>query len=175
MGCQVNFKWEVPGEKVSYDDQYHRSSEELTDINDNCGNTKQPGGTIFGDDKAPLINGTMSIFLSYRLLLFTTLISNLVLFGFVLVTNDNPYVTPFNLTMREQACCYWTRHLPGWLNRITLLPCQACEWTQDRILKNLINYSKYYIIRTRQQIYCTALIHCRLCLIMVRAERLCVT
>lgn len=44
------------------------------------GFTQQPGGTIYGNDTANLINGTI----------------------FVLVTDANPVITPFNGTLLDQ-------------------------------------------------------------------------
>ncbi|KAF7983784.1 hypothetical protein HWV62_19001 [Athelia sp. TMB] len=103
-GLEVKFKWEKPGKKVSYDDKYTTSTSAgkakyaawisqlnttytlLSDISGESATTLQPGGNIFYNHtakggnssvSAPLINGTM----------------------FVLITDDNPHVTPFNLSL----------------------------------------------------------------------------
>jgi len=94
-GREIKLEWEKPGKVVGYDNKYKTATTAgkpkyaawisqlnttytaLSNISGETATTTQPGGRIFGDDTAPLINGTM----------------------FVLITDDNPYVTPFNLTM----------------------------------------------------------------------------
>ncbi|KAI8993864.1 Rds1 protein [Trametes punicea] len=97
-GRTVNLTWESPGKPVGPDGKYNTSTTagepkyvawisqlnttytDLTITGNNSGSTVQPGGEIFGDNTFPTINGTI----------------------FVLVTDNNPYVTPFNLTMLNQ-------------------------------------------------------------------------
>ncbi|KAI0630097.1 Rds1 protein [Trametes polyzona] len=94
-GMTVNLTWEDPGKKVGPNDAYTTSTSagkpkyvawisqlnttytDLTCTDNNTGSTVQPGGNIFGDNTFPTINGTM----------------------FIMITDDNPYVTPFNLSM----------------------------------------------------------------------------
>jgi hypothetical protein len=82
---------------VAWISQLNTTFTKLSDIKDNCGSSKQPGGNIFGDDSALLINDTMFVFSC--LCCFDDLISNRVLARFALITDDNPFVTPFNLAM----------------------------------------------------------------------------
>ncbi|OSC97445.1 Rds1 protein [Trametes coccinea BRFM310] len=97
-GRTLNLTWESPGMQVGPDGAYNTSTSagepkfvawisqlnttytDLTIIGNNSGSTVQPGGEIFGNDTFSTINGTI----------------------FVLVTDANPYVTPFNLTMLNQ-------------------------------------------------------------------------
>jgi hypothetical protein len=103
-GMKVTFEWEKPGKKVSYNNSYTTTTTagkpkyaawisqlnttytELKGINGESAYTYQPGGNLFFNHTvagtnasvtAPLINGTM----------------------FVLITDDNPHVTPFNLSL----------------------------------------------------------------------------
>ncbi|KAI6026184.1 hypothetical protein PISMIDRAFT_217120 [Pisolithus microcarpus 441] len=96
-GYQVNFQWDNPGINVSYDLKYQTTStagppkyalwvSQLNatytplyniDTNSNYASTKQPDGRVFGDNTAPIFNDTM----------------------FVALTDDNPYVTPYNLSL----------------------------------------------------------------------------
>jgi hypothetical protein len=103
-GRHVTLEWEKPGKKVSYNDSYTTSTSagkpkyaawisqlnttytELKHIDGRKASTTQPGGNIFhnltvagGNStiSAPLINDTM----------------------FVLIVDDNPHVTPFNLSL----------------------------------------------------------------------------
>ncbi|KAI0762131.1 Rds1 protein [Trametes elegans] len=97
-GQTVNLTWEDPGKKVGPDNSYCTTTSagegkyvawisqlnttytDLTVIGNNSGSTTQPGGQIFGDNTFSTINGTV----------------------FIMITDDNPYVTPFNLTMLNQ-------------------------------------------------------------------------
>ncbi|KAH9895085.1 Rds1 protein [Cubamyces lactineus] len=94
-GRTVNLTWEGPGKQVGPDGAYNTSTSagdpkyvawisqlnttytDLTITGNYSGSTVQPGGEIYGNNTFPTINGTI----------------------FILVTDDNPYVTPFNLTM----------------------------------------------------------------------------
>ncbi|KAI6169397.1 ferritin-like domain-containing protein [Pisolithus thermaeus] len=96
-GYQVNFQWDNPGINVSYDLKYQTSStagppkyalwvSQLNatytplyniDTDNNYASTKQPDGQVFGNNTAPIFNDTM----------------------FVALTDDNPYVTPYNLSL----------------------------------------------------------------------------
>ncbi|KAI6000551.1 ferritin-like domain-containing protein [Pisolithus albus] len=96
-GYEVNFQWDNPGINVSYDLKYQTTStagppkyalwvSQLNatytplyniDTKNNYASTKQPGGRVFGDDTAPIFNDTM----------------------FVALTDDNPYITPYNLSL----------------------------------------------------------------------------
>ncbi|TFK27483.1 Rds1 protein [Coprinopsis marcescibilis] len=94
-GRTVTFTWEDPGKTVGYNNSYTTSSSAgppkfvawisqlnttytpLQDIQGNSGSTSQPGGFVFGEGTAPVVNGTM----------------------FVLLTDSDLYVTPFNLSL----------------------------------------------------------------------------
>ncbi|EAU83174.1 Rds1 protein [Coprinopsis cinerea okayama7 len=93
-GRTVEFTWESPGKTVSYNNSYTTSSSAgapqfvawisqlnttytpLENIQGNSGSTIQPGGRVFGDNTAPIVNGTM----------------------FVAIVDTDLYVTPFNLS-----------------------------------------------------------------------------
>ncbi|KAJ7290166.1 Rds1 protein [Mycena rebaudengoi] len=93
-GYQVDLTWELPGKVTGYNDSYVTNSSAgapqfvawisqlnttytpLFNINGTSGSTLQPNGTIFGDGSAPVVNGTV----------------------FIAVTDNNTFVTPFNLT-----------------------------------------------------------------------------
>ncbi|KDQ57652.1 hypothetical protein JAAARDRAFT_193947 [Jaapia argillacea MUCL 33604] len=94
-GRQVGLSWENPGKTVGYDGMYKTSTSAgaakfvawisqlnvtytpLSNISGNTGMTIQPGGTVFGGNTAPIVNGTM----------------------FVLVTDLDLFVTPANLSL----------------------------------------------------------------------------
>ncbi|KAH9859106.1 Rds1 protein [Lenzites betulinus] len=89
-GMTVNLTWEDPGKTVgpngtaytfaqyvAWISQLNTTYTDLTDLGNNTGSTIQPGGEIYGNGTFSLINGTM----------------------FIMITDDNPYVTPFNLSM----------------------------------------------------------------------------
>ncbi|KAJ7184563.1 Rds1 protein [Mycena filopes] len=93
-GYQVNLTWEAPGKVTGYNGSYTTNSSAgpaqfvawisqlnttytpLFNINGTSGSTLQPGGTIFGNGSAALVNGTV----------------------FIAVTDNNTFVTPFNLS-----------------------------------------------------------------------------
>ncbi|PPQ74043.1 hypothetical protein CVT24_012345 [Panaeolus cyanescens] len=93
-GREVHFEWELPGKKVSYNDSYITTTKAgepkfvvwvsqlnitytpLTNIKGQSGSTIQPGGRVFGDNTAPIVNGTM----------------------FVAITDQDIHVTPFNIS-----------------------------------------------------------------------------
>ncbi|OCH84302.1 Rds1 protein [Obba rivulosa] len=93
-GMMLNLTWDSPGQNVGPNNSYTTNTTAgspayvawisqlnttytpLTNISGNAGLTQQPGGEIFGTGTAPLVNGTM----------------------FVLVTDSDPYVTPYNLS-----------------------------------------------------------------------------
>ncbi|KAJ7107240.1 Rds1 protein [Mycena crocata] len=94
-GYQVDLTWEEPGKVTGYDGLYTTNTSAgaaqfvawisqlnttytpLFNINGTSGSTLQPNGTIFGDGSAPVVNGTV----------------------FIAVTDNDTFVTPFNLTM----------------------------------------------------------------------------
>ncbi|KAI0630098.1 ferritin-like domain-containing protein [Trametes polyzona] len=94
-GKQLHFSWEAPGKAVGPNGTYTTSTNAstpqfvawisqlnttftpFTRTSNFSGTTVQPGGAIFGNGTAPVINGTV----------------------FVALTDSDPYVTPFNLTM----------------------------------------------------------------------------
>ncbi|KAF8155854.1 Rds1 protein [Crassisporium funariophilum] len=94
-GRDIFLSWETPGQKVSYNQSYTTNTTAgapkyvawisqlnttytpLTNISGQSGQTIQPGGRVFGDNTAPVVNGSM----------------------FVLITDSDLYVTPFNLSM----------------------------------------------------------------------------
>jgi len=98
-GREVNFKWDAPGKVTGYNDRYTTNTTAglpkfaawvsqlnvtytpLTSINytSRTASTIQPNGTVFADDSttAPVVNGTM----------------------FVVLTDLDLYVTPYNLTL----------------------------------------------------------------------------
>ncbi|KAJ3517533.1 hypothetical protein NMY22_g13944 [Coprinellus aureogranulatus] len=93
-GRNLTLTWELPGQTVGYNNSYvtnttagaprfvawisqlNTTYTPLENIQNNTGTTIQPGGEIWGENTAPVVNNTV----------------------FVLVTDDNPYVTPFNLS-----------------------------------------------------------------------------
>ncbi|KAI0369661.1 Rds1 protein [Pilatotrama ljubarskyi] len=97
-GMTVNLTWEDPGKPVGPNGAYNTSTSageakyvawvsqlnttftELMVLGNNSGSTVQPGGNIYGDNTFPTINGTI----------------------FIMITDNSPYVTPFNLTMLNQ-------------------------------------------------------------------------
>ncbi|KAH6913461.1 Rds1 protein [Coprinopsis sp. MPI-PUGE-AT-0042] len=68
---QVDLTWEDPGKTVSYNNSYTTSTSA-----GNSGSTIQPGGNVWGPNTVSILNNTV----------------------FVLITDSNPYVTPFNLS-----------------------------------------------------------------------------
>ncbi|OJT05783.1 Protein rds1 [Trametes pubescens] len=94
-GMTVNLTWENPGLAVGPNGSYTTSTSaetpkyvawisqlnttftDLTVAGNNTGTTIQPGGQIFGNNTFSTFNGTI----------------------FIMITDDNPYVTPFNLSM----------------------------------------------------------------------------
>jgi hypothetical protein len=78
-GRRVNFSWELPGKRVGYNNSYITSTTAgppkfiawisqlnttytpLENIQGQTGSTVQPDPRIFGDDTAPIINGTMFV------------------------------------------------------------------------------------------------------------------
>ncbi|KAI6046056.1 ferritin-like domain-containing protein [Pisolithus marmoratus] len=92
-GYQVYFQWDNPGMNVSYDLKYQTSStagpcEDTRTLSGstqyalwvsqlNATYTPLQMGSVFGDNTAPIFNDTM----------------------FVVLTDDNPYVTPYNLSL----------------------------------------------------------------------------
>ncbi|KAF5326773.1 hypothetical protein D9619_004478 [Psilocybe cf. subviscida] len=94
-GRELFLTWELPGKNVSYNNSYVTSTSagdpkyvawisqlnttftELVDINGQSGRTYQPGGTVFGDNTAPIVNGTM----------------------FIMITDNNATITPANVSM----------------------------------------------------------------------------
>ncbi|TFK33528.1 Rds1 protein [Crucibulum laeve] len=93
-GRQLNLTWELPGKTVGPNNSYTTNTTAgepkfvawfsqlnttytlLENINGTTGTTIQPGGNIFGNDTAPIINGTV----------------------FVAITDSDIFVTPFNLS-----------------------------------------------------------------------------
>jgi len=65
-----------PAQFVAWISQLNTTYTPLFNINGTSGSTLQPNGTIFGNGSNPLINGTV----------------------FIAVTDNNTFVTPFNLT-----------------------------------------------------------------------------
>ncbi|KJA16414.1 hypothetical protein HYPSUDRAFT_147726 [Hypholoma sublateritium FD-334 SS-4] len=94
-GREVFFTWETPGKQVGYNNsfttnttagdpkfvawisQLNTTFTELMDINNQSGKTYQPGGTVFGGNSSPIVNGTM----------------------FVAITDANLTITPANISM----------------------------------------------------------------------------
>ncbi|KAI0369662.1 Rds1 protein [Pilatotrama ljubarskyi] len=94
-GQQIQLSWEAPGKAVGPNGTYTTAANTtsakfvawisqlnttytpLTLTSNYSGTTQQPGGEIYGNGTFPTVNGTV----------------------FVLVTDADPYVTPFNLTM----------------------------------------------------------------------------
>jgi len=94
-GQTLNLTWESPGKQVgpnlaytttttagapkyvAWISQLNTTYTPLENISGNSGTTVQPGGQIYGNGTTPTVNGTV----------------------FVVVTDSNPYVTPFNLTL----------------------------------------------------------------------------
>ncbi|KAL0567682.1 hypothetical protein V5O48_014317 [Marasmius crinis-equi] len=94
-GTELHFTWENPGKVTGYDGKYNTSTSAgepkfvawisqlnttytpLENITGNSGTTVQPGLRIFGDNSAPLINGTM----------------------FVMLTDSNPFITAANVSL----------------------------------------------------------------------------
>ena len=81
---------------VAWISQLNTTYTDLTITGNYSGSTVQPGGEIYGNNTFPTINGTM--YVSFFLLRVLSVIDKLS-HSFILVTDDNPYVTPFNLTM----------------------------------------------------------------------------
>ncbi|KAF9554658.1 hypothetical protein CPC08DRAFT_712715 [Agrocybe pediades] len=93
-GREVYLTWELPGKIVSYNNSYittttagppkyvawisqlNTTFTPLLDIDGQSGMTYQPFGRVFGDDTAPIVNGTM----------------------FIMITDDNIHVTPSNIS-----------------------------------------------------------------------------
>jgi hypothetical protein len=93
-GRIVQLSWEDPGKPTSYNSSYvtnttagapkfviwisqiNSTYTPLENIQGNTGNTTQPGGLVFGDNTAPIYNGTL----------------------FIAITDTDLYVTPFNLS-----------------------------------------------------------------------------
>lgn len=93
-GRQLNLTWEDPGKTVSYNNSYTTSTSAgaprfvawisqlnttytpLENIEGNSGSTYQPGGNVFGPGTVSVLNNTV----------------------FVLITDADIYVTPFNLS-----------------------------------------------------------------------------
>ncbi|KAF8972148.1 Rds1 protein [Flammula alnicola] len=94
-GREVFFTWELPGKTVGYNNSYTTNTTagdpkyvawisqlnttftDLININGQSGMTYQPGGTVFGDSTAPIVNGTM----------------------FVAITDSNLPITPSNVSL----------------------------------------------------------------------------
>lgn len=94
-GNTINLSWDAPGQQVGPDKNYTTTSNAsepkfaawvsqlnttytpLTNISGTTAQTVQPGGSIFGNDTLPTINGTI----------------------FVLITDTDLYVTPFNFSL----------------------------------------------------------------------------
>lgn len=97
-GYQLNLTWDNPGKQVGPNNSYTTSTSAgaakyaawisqlnttytaLDNLNGNSATTEQPGGNVFGNNTAPTFNGTI----------------------FVLIVDDNPYVTPFNLSLLNE-------------------------------------------------------------------------
>ncbi|EIN11710.1 Rds1 protein [Punctularia strigosozonata HHB-11173 SS5] len=97
-GDVLHLVWEEPGKKVGYNSSYITNSTAgeakyaawisqlnttytpLYNISGTSGYTNQPGGNIFGGNSAPTMNATV----------------------FVLIVDEDLYVTPFNLTMLNE-------------------------------------------------------------------------
>jgi len=97
-GGTLNLTWDSPGKQVGPNNSYTTNTTagsaqfvawisqlnttytQLTNISGNTGLTQQPGGEIFGNGTAPLINGTV----------------------FVLVTDNNTVITPGNISDLNQ-------------------------------------------------------------------------
>ncbi|KAF3913201.1 hypothetical protein AA313_de0206395 [Arthrobotrys entomopaga] len=95
-GRIVELSWEEPGKVVGYNKSYVTSTTAgapkwvawlnqvnltytaLENVTENRGYTKQPNVTVFADQE--LVNGTM----------------------FIMITDDNPYITPANLSILNQ-------------------------------------------------------------------------
>ncbi|ESK88351.1 stress response protein [Moniliophthora roreri MCA 2997] len=93
-GQELSLTWDSPGKTTGYDGLYTTNTTAgdpqfvawisqlnttytpLTDINGNSGKTTQPGGNIFGDGTAPLINSTI----------------------FIVITDADIFVTPANMS-----------------------------------------------------------------------------
>ncbi|KAI0665908.1 Rds1 protein, partial [Trametes maxima] len=98
VGSTVNLTWEAPGKQVGPNGAYNTSTSagegkyvawisqlnttytDLTVLGNNTGSTVQPGSEIFGNGTFSTINGTI----------------------FIMITDDNPYVTPFNVSMLNE-------------------------------------------------------------------------
>ncbi|KAJ4495920.1 Rds1 protein [Lentinula edodes] len=94
-GREVQLAWETPGKVTGYNDSYTTNTTAgeakfvawisqlnvtYTDLNvtsANVGTTIQPGGDLYGNGTAPIINGTM----------------------FIAITDSDPLLTPFNISM----------------------------------------------------------------------------
>jgi len=94
-GNKINLKWESPGKQVGPNNSYTTTTSAgqpqfaawisqlnvtytpLENVNNNSASTTQPGSEIYGNGTVPTVNGTM----------------------FVLVTDKDLFVTPYNLTL----------------------------------------------------------------------------
>ncbi|KAF9473808.1 Rds1 protein [Pholiota conissans] len=94
-GREVFFQWELPGKNVSYNNSYvtnttagtprfvawisqlNTTFTALRNVNGQSGSTFQPGGTVFGGNSSPIVNGTM----------------------FVAITDANITLSPSNISM----------------------------------------------------------------------------
>ncbi|EMD37245.1 hypothetical protein CERSUDRAFT_135676 [Gelatoporia subvermispora B] len=97
-GTILNLTWDSPGQSVGPNGSYSTNSTAgspafvawisqlnttytpLTNISGNSGLTQQPGGNVFGNNSAPLINSTM----------------------FIAITDSDLFVTPYNLSQLNQ-------------------------------------------------------------------------
>ncbi|KIK71562.1 hypothetical protein GYMLUDRAFT_66753 [Collybiopsis luxurians FD-317 M1] len=97
-GRTIELSWEDPGKVAGYNGSYTTNTTAgtaqfvawvsqlnvtYTDLNvtgTNTGTTVQPGGTLYGNGSAPIVNGTM----------------------FVVLTDSDPFLTPFNISMINQ-------------------------------------------------------------------------
>ncbi|KAF5377113.1 hypothetical protein D9757_008788 [Collybiopsis confluens] len=97
-GRILELSWDNPGKVAGYNDSYTTNTTAgtakfaawisqlnvtYTDLNltsSNTATTVQPGGTLYGNGSAPIVNGTM----------------------FIVITDSNPFLTPFNISMINQ-------------------------------------------------------------------------
>ncbi|WVN90225.1 uncharacterized protein L203_105461 [Cryptococcus depauperatus CBS 7841] len=106
-GRKVEFSWDMPGQMTSYNNSYNTSIggnvtdhtpkyvawisqlnatyTELNVTSNNTGFTFQPGGNVFNNTDDGIVNGTM----------------------FVALTDSNPYVTPYNLSLLNDIIIAW--------------------------------------------------------------------
>ncbi|EJD42532.1 hypothetical protein AURDEDRAFT_126357 [Auricularia subglabra TFB-10046 SS5] len=97
-GREVQLSWNAPGDSTGWNASYTTASRAtgapqwvawisqlnttytpLTDVDGNTGKTVQPGGGVYGEGTAPLLNGTV----------------------FIAITDADVYVTPYNLSEIE--------------------------------------------------------------------------